>query len=114
MLVGTKITPFVRLAAMSCRSGPSAGSAEEGLLLVFDGDRPDRWVGVAVGATDSDRAHVAEMAALVSGQGVDLHSVVRRDGLLPVLPEPPTVGHRVGDHHPRDATAVPVPMPPFG
>src|SRR5262249_42322684 len=62
----------------------------------------------------ADYADIAEMAAAISFDGVDFDCVVRAQRSLPLEPELPAIGQRVGQFDVDDAAPQPLRLPPSG
>ena len=62
--------------------------------------------------TPTHEANVAQIPAHIDFQHLDFQSIVRNGRLVPVKPDLPAVGHRVGQFNVHDACAFPVAAPP--
>src|SRR5579859_3216955 len=94
-------------------------TAEQRLFRVLRRNRT-HWVGPAVffeldaAATSTDDPNVAQITARIILDGLDLYGVVWRDGMMPVEPDSPSVGHDVRHLNVDDAGPFPVASPPGG
>src|SRR5437667_3343921 len=85
---------------------------EQRLLCVLRGHGHDMIGELRRAMAATHEADVAEVAAAILLERVDLRFIVRRDRPVPVQPELPAIRHGVGHVDLNDAGPFPMPAPP--